>query len=72
VSRIPAAVTIAPRGKAFKVVRLDHVVGGRVLPMFTPGAWQARADADAAAKRIDERLRPTVVLIDIKAQEVTQ
>jgi hypothetical protein len=64
-----ALPAVAPRGKSFKVVRLDHVVGGRVLPMFVPGRWPERAEAEAAAKRIDSRLQPTVVLIDIRAIE---
>lgn len=71
-SRIHTAVTVAPRGKVFRTVRLNHVVGGRVLPVLLPGSWTLRAEADAAASRIDARLQPAVVLVDaVKALEVT-
>jgi hypothetical protein len=67
VSRIPTAATVAPRGKTFKIARMNHIVGGRVLPVLMPGAWGLRAEADAAAARIDKRLQPIVLLIDTKA-----
>jgi hypothetical protein len=69
-SRIPTAVTVAPRGKVFRTVRMNHVVGGRVLPVLLHGSWTLRAEADAAANRIDQRLQPSVVLVDaVKAVE---
>ena len=58
------AVTVAPRGKAFVVLRCDHVAGGRILPLVMPGRWATRAEADKAAAAVDERLTPTVCLVD--------
>lgn len=63
-ARIPTAVTIAPRGKAFAVLRCDHVAGGRILPLVMPGRWMSRAEADKAAAAVDDRLSPTVCLVD--------
>ncbi|HNU11729.1 MAG TPA: hypothetical protein PKJ45_10285 [Rubrivivax sp.] len=63
-ARIPTEVTIAPRGKAFAVLRCDHVTGGRILPLMMPGRWKTRAEADRAASAVDERLSPRVFLVD--------
>lgn len=61
---IPATITIAPRGKAFRLVRLNEVVGDKVLPVLIPGRYLTRSAADTAVKRIDPRLKAAVVLID--------
>lgn len=63
-ARIPTEVTIAPRGKAFAIMRCDHVAGGRILPVLMPGRWKTRADADKALAAVDERLTPRVHLVD--------
>ncbi|WP_128000379.1 hypothetical protein [Piscinibacter defluvii] len=63
-ARIPTQVKIAPRGKAFAVLRCDHVAGGRIVPLKMPGRWLTRADAEKAAASVDERLSPRVFLVD--------
>lgn len=64
-------VSIAPRGKVFKLVRMNHVAGGKVLPVLMPGRWLTRSDAESAATKVDARLQPTVILVDdIKVEEV--
>lgn len=63
-ARIPTEVTVAPRGKAFAILRCDHVAGGRILPVLMPGRWKTRAEADKAATAVDERLTPRVHLVD--------
>ena len=63
-ARIPTEVTVAPRGKAFAILRCDHVVGGRILPVLMPGRWKTRADAENALAAVDERLTPRLYLVD--------
>lgn len=63
---IPRDVTIAPRGKAFAVVRLNHVVGGKVLPVIVASGMATRGQADNVVRGIDPRLSPAVVLLDVQ------
>jgi hypothetical protein len=61
---------IAPRGKSFAVVRLNHVVGGKVLPVVVESGWKSRVDANRFCGNVDERLSPAVVLVDeLRAEE---
>lgn len=55
---------IAPRGKSFAVVRMNHVAGGKVLPVIVAIGWKSRADATRFCANVDERLSPAVVLVD--------
>lgn len=55
---------IAPRGKSFAVVRMNHVTGGKVLPVIVESGWKSRADASGFCRNVDERLSPAVVLVD--------
>jgi GMP synthase PP-ATPase subunit len=69
--KISTAVTIAPRGKVFAVVRMNHVVGDKVLPVIVKSGMLTRAEADSVASAVDARLSPTVILIDAVRVERT-
>jgi len=62
--RSNSAAPVAPRGKAFAVVRTDHVVGGKILLVKVASGIADRSDADRLCANIDQRLSPTVILVD--------
>lgn len=55
----------APRGKTFRVLRMNHVAGGQIKPLIY-GNWSAKDDAEKAVTRIDARLQPSVILADVE------
>lgn len=62
--RIPTAVTIAPRGKAFQVVRCNIAAGPGQVMQHVGRPTLVRAEADRLADSIDWRLSPAVILVD--------
>lgn len=61
----PNSVTIAPRGKAFKVFAWTEVAGKR-LAIMLPGHFATRQDAEAEAQR--QQVPGNVMLVDLTVQ----
>ncbi len=68
--KLPAGATKglpdkAPRGRAFAVTRLTHVVGQTVKAVFASDRrHELLADAVREAEALDYRLSPAIVLLD--------
>lgn len=57
---------IATRGRSFAVARLTHATPDAEI-RIAPARWTALAEAEKAARAIDWRLAPTVILVDRQA-----
>lgn len=56
-----------PRGHVFGLVYLSHVFGSPIL-ITDPGRWQTLPEAKARLARIDGRLSPTIITIELRKE----
>lgn len=67
--KLPLAVTaglpqVSPKGRAFQVTHLSHVVGPDVAVRVRGHKFQLLSNAIAEAEKVDPRLNPQIILVE--------